>query len=174
MTNEDLAFADATTLGELIAKKTVSSFELTTLYLQRLAKYGPGLGAVVAPRAKLRRPTRRSHAANARAQSTAFLTASRTCWPPSEHRRRGARRRIAIKCFHTIPRLSRDCRPQVRCCSRNFRWSNSPAASAITTPTLRSPGPVAPRGLCDRLRNKRFDSHAVVNVRRERAAPDIR
>jgi aspartyl-tRNA(Asn)/glutamyl-tRNA(Gln) amidotransferase subunit A len=47
MTNNDLAFADATTLGELIANKHVSSLELTSLYLDRLERYGPSFGAVV-------------------------------------------------------------------------------------------------------------------------------
>ncbi len=47
MTNEDVAFSDATTLGALIAKKRVSSVELTTLYLDRLERYGASLGAVV-------------------------------------------------------------------------------------------------------------------------------
>ncbi len=47
MTNEDLAFSDAVTLGELIAQRHVSSVELTSLYLQRLERYGPSLGAVV-------------------------------------------------------------------------------------------------------------------------------
>ncbi|MDE2481049.1 MAG: amidase [bacterium] len=47
MTHDDLAFSDATTLGALIAKKRVSSLELTKLYLERLERYGPSLGAVV-------------------------------------------------------------------------------------------------------------------------------
>ncbi|HEY5340459.1 MAG TPA: amidase [Candidatus Aquilonibacter sp.] len=47
MTSEDLAFSDATALGELIAKKHVSSVELTTLYLDRLEKYAPSYNAVV-------------------------------------------------------------------------------------------------------------------------------
>jgi aspartyl-tRNA(Asn)/glutamyl-tRNA(Gln) amidotransferase subunit A len=47
MTNDDLAFADATTLGDLIARKHLSSVELTTLYLNRLEKYGPTYNAVV-------------------------------------------------------------------------------------------------------------------------------
>jgi len=47
MTNEDLAFSDATTLGKLIARKKISSLEITNLYLQRLERFGSGLGAVV-------------------------------------------------------------------------------------------------------------------------------
>lgn len=47
MTNDDLAFADATTLGSLIAKKQISSLEITKLYLDRLERYGNELGAVV-------------------------------------------------------------------------------------------------------------------------------
>ena len=47
MTDEDLAFADATTLGSLIAKKQISSLEITKLYLDRLERYGNQLGAVV-------------------------------------------------------------------------------------------------------------------------------
>ena len=47
MTNDDLAFADATTLGELIARKHISSLELTKLYLDRLERYGPSYNAIV-------------------------------------------------------------------------------------------------------------------------------
>lgn len=47
MTDDDLAFADATMLGELIARKSVSSTEVTTLYLNRLERYGPSYNAVV-------------------------------------------------------------------------------------------------------------------------------
>jgi aspartyl-tRNA(Asn)/glutamyl-tRNA(Gln) amidotransferase subunit A len=47
MTHEDLAFADATTLGRLIARKQISSLEITNLYLERLERHGPKLGAVV-------------------------------------------------------------------------------------------------------------------------------
>lgn len=47
MSDSDLAFSDATTLATLIAKKKVSSVELTSLYLQRLEKYGATFGAVV-------------------------------------------------------------------------------------------------------------------------------
>jgi len=47
MTDADLAFSDATTLGKLIARGTVSSLELTDLYLARLDRYGATYGAVV-------------------------------------------------------------------------------------------------------------------------------
>ena len=47
MTEEELAFSDATALGRLIAQKRVSSVELTKLYLSRLEKYGAHYGAVV-------------------------------------------------------------------------------------------------------------------------------
>jgi aspartyl-tRNA(Asn)/glutamyl-tRNA(Gln) amidotransferase subunit A len=47
VTDEDLAFSDAVALGELIARKTISSVEITTLYLNRLERYASELGAVV-------------------------------------------------------------------------------------------------------------------------------
>jgi aspartyl-tRNA(Asn)/glutamyl-tRNA(Gln) amidotransferase subunit A len=47
VTDEDLAFADATALGEMIAARKVSSSELTSLYLSRLERYGPQYNAVV-------------------------------------------------------------------------------------------------------------------------------
>ncbi|MBV8491769.1 MAG: amidase, partial [Candidatus Eremiobacteraeota bacterium] len=47
MSDEAIAFADATTLGRGIAKGTYSSLELTNLYLARLEKYGNVYGAVV-------------------------------------------------------------------------------------------------------------------------------
>ncbi len=47
MTENDLSFADATTLGSLVAKRSVSSLELTNLYLARLERYGERFGAVV-------------------------------------------------------------------------------------------------------------------------------
>ena len=47
MTGDDLAFADATALGRLLARRTVSSLELTDLYLARLDRYGETYGAVV-------------------------------------------------------------------------------------------------------------------------------
>jgi aspartyl-tRNA(Asn)/glutamyl-tRNA(Gln) amidotransferase subunit A len=45
--DEELAFSDAVTLGQRIAKRAVSSVELTKLYLARLEKYGATYGAVV-------------------------------------------------------------------------------------------------------------------------------
>lgn len=47
MTGEDIAFSDALALGQLIAKRSISSVELTKLYLARLEKYGASYGAVV-------------------------------------------------------------------------------------------------------------------------------
>ena len=47
MTPEAIAFSDAIALGRLIAKKQISSVELTQLYLSRLEKYGASYGAVV-------------------------------------------------------------------------------------------------------------------------------
>ena len=47
MTGDALAFSDAIALGRLLAKKSVSSVELTKLYLSRLEKYGAAYGAVV-------------------------------------------------------------------------------------------------------------------------------
>jgi aspartyl-tRNA(Asn)/glutamyl-tRNA(Gln) amidotransferase subunit A len=47
MNEEQIAFSDATALGQLIAKRKISSVELTKLYLSRLEKYGHAYGAVV-------------------------------------------------------------------------------------------------------------------------------
>lgn len=47
MTHDDVAFSDAVALGKLIAKRAISSVELTNLYLGRLEKYGASYGAVV-------------------------------------------------------------------------------------------------------------------------------
>lgn len=47
MTDEQIAFSDAIALGQLIAKRRVSSLELTKLYLSRLERYGHVYGAVV-------------------------------------------------------------------------------------------------------------------------------
>lgn len=47
MTEEEIAFSDATALGALIASRKISSLELTKLYLGRLEKYGHVYGAVV-------------------------------------------------------------------------------------------------------------------------------
>ena len=45
--SDELAFDDAVSLGRRIAKRTVSSVELTNMYLARLEKYGHVYGAVV-------------------------------------------------------------------------------------------------------------------------------
>ncbi|MFN2459252.1 MAG: amidase [Candidatus Velthaea sp.] len=47
MTNDDVAFADAFELARLLRARTISSVELTRLYLDRLEKYGHVYGAVV-------------------------------------------------------------------------------------------------------------------------------
>lgn len=47
MTNEELAFSDAVTIGQLIARRRISSVEMTQIYLNRLEKYGHVYGAVV-------------------------------------------------------------------------------------------------------------------------------
>src|SRR5690348_9982939 len=47
MTSEDVAFSDAIALGQMIAKRSISSVELTKLYLARLEKYGAAYGAIV-------------------------------------------------------------------------------------------------------------------------------
>jgi aspartyl-tRNA(Asn)/glutamyl-tRNA(Gln) amidotransferase subunit A len=47
VTDDDLAFADVATLGRLLARRAVSSLELTDLALARLEKYGATYGAVV-------------------------------------------------------------------------------------------------------------------------------
>ncbi|HUY11568.1 MAG TPA: amidase [Candidatus Dormibacteraeota bacterium] len=47
MNAEELAFSDALALGEAIARKRVSSLELTNLYLDRLERFGAHYGAVV-------------------------------------------------------------------------------------------------------------------------------
>jgi len=47
VTNDDLAFSDATTLQKLMTAGSVSSVEMTKLYLDRLEKYGHVYGAVV-------------------------------------------------------------------------------------------------------------------------------
>ncbi|MDQ6931561.1 MAG: amidase [Candidatus Eremiobacteraeota bacterium] len=45
--SEDIAFSDGVALSGLLARKAVSSVELTELYLSRLEKYGPHYNAVV-------------------------------------------------------------------------------------------------------------------------------
>jgi aspartyl-tRNA(Asn)/glutamyl-tRNA(Gln) amidotransferase subunit A len=47
MTDDDLAFADAFAQQHLLTKGTVSSVELTKLYLDRLERFGPHYNAVV-------------------------------------------------------------------------------------------------------------------------------
>jgi aspartyl-tRNA(Asn)/glutamyl-tRNA(Gln) amidotransferase subunit A len=47
MTQDEIAFSDAVTLGRLVAKGSVSSVELTKMYLSRLERYGKTYGAVV-------------------------------------------------------------------------------------------------------------------------------
>lgn len=47
MTENEIAFSGAVALGQLIAKRKISSVELTNLYLSRLEKYGASYGAVV-------------------------------------------------------------------------------------------------------------------------------
>ncbi len=47
MTQEELAFSDALELSALMARRAVSSVELTKMYLARLEKYGAHYGAVV-------------------------------------------------------------------------------------------------------------------------------
>ncbi|HEY8298605.1 MAG TPA: amidase [Candidatus Baltobacteraceae bacterium] len=47
MTGDEVAFLDATDLHGLIAKRKISSVELTKLYLSRLDRYGKTYGAVV-------------------------------------------------------------------------------------------------------------------------------
>jgi aspartyl-tRNA(Asn)/glutamyl-tRNA(Gln) amidotransferase subunit A len=47
VSDDDIAFADAVTLQGLLTKGSLSSVELTKLYLARLDKYGPAYNAVV-------------------------------------------------------------------------------------------------------------------------------
>jgi len=47
MTHDDLAFADLSALQRLLARRAVSSVELTELCLSRLEKFGPAYNAVV-------------------------------------------------------------------------------------------------------------------------------
>ncbi|HTD37274.1 MAG TPA: amidase [Candidatus Limnocylindrales bacterium] len=67
MTHDDLAFADATELQRLLTARTVSSVELTELYLARLEKYGPVYNAVVTIlHDRARREAKRADAERAR------------------------------------------------------------------------------------------------------------
>lgn len=47
MTGDDVAFADIVDLQRMLTAKTISSVEMTQLYLDRLEKYGPVYNAVV-------------------------------------------------------------------------------------------------------------------------------
>jgi aspartyl-tRNA(Asn)/glutamyl-tRNA(Gln) amidotransferase subunit A len=47
LNDDDVAFADTVSLQALLTRKTLSSVELTKLYLARLERYGPVYGAVV-------------------------------------------------------------------------------------------------------------------------------
>jgi aspartyl-tRNA(Asn)/glutamyl-tRNA(Gln) amidotransferase subunit A len=47
VTDDDIAFADVVELQRLLARKAISSLELTNLYLARLETYGDAYGAVV-------------------------------------------------------------------------------------------------------------------------------
>lgn len=47
MTEDQIAFSDALSLGSMLAKRKISSVDLTKLYLSRLEKYGSTYGAVV-------------------------------------------------------------------------------------------------------------------------------
>ena len=71
MTPDDLAFADVATLQRALTKGTLSSLELTGLYLDRLERYGPAYNAVVTilherARAEARRADRERAAGNVR------------------------------------------------------------------------------------------------------------
>ena len=71
MTPDDLAFADVSTLQRLLAKKTLSSLELASAFLDRLERYGPSYNAVVTivherARAEAKRADRERAAGNVR------------------------------------------------------------------------------------------------------------
>lgn len=71
MTNEDIAFADIATLGKLLQQRTISSLELTNLFLDRLERFGPHYNAVVTivherARAEAKRADRERAAGNVR------------------------------------------------------------------------------------------------------------
>ena len=91
---EDLAFASARELSELIRTKKVSSLALTEMYLGRLKKYDPTLKFVVTRRrsGRLRRPrrlTRRSLRENTAGRCMACRGARRICWPRKDIGPRG-------------------------------------------------------------------------------------
>ncbi len=65
--SDDVAFADATELQRLLTAKTVSSVELTELYLKRLETYGPVYnGVVTILHERARREAKRADAERAR------------------------------------------------------------------------------------------------------------
>lgn len=67
MTSDELAFSDAGDLQRLLTAKTVSSVELTELYLRRLETYGPVYNAVVTIlHERARREAKRADAERAR------------------------------------------------------------------------------------------------------------
>ena len=67
MTHEDIAFADVATLQKLLTARTISSVELTELYLRRLETYGPVYNAVVTVlHDRARREAKRADAERAR------------------------------------------------------------------------------------------------------------
>ena len=67
MTPDDLAFSDVVDLQRLLTAKTVSSVELTELYLRRLETYGPVYNAVVTIlHERARREAKRADAERAR------------------------------------------------------------------------------------------------------------
>jgi aspartyl-tRNA(Asn)/glutamyl-tRNA(Gln) amidotransferase subunit A len=67
MTHDDLAFADVVELQRLLTAKSVSSAELTELYLKRLETYGPVYNAVVTIlHDRARREAKRADAERAR------------------------------------------------------------------------------------------------------------
>src|SRR6202163_3419119 len=67
MTHDDLAFADIVELQRRLTARTVSSLELTELYLKRLETYGPVYNAVVTIlHDRARREAKRADAERAR------------------------------------------------------------------------------------------------------------
>jgi aspartyl-tRNA(Asn)/glutamyl-tRNA(Gln) amidotransferase subunit A len=67
MTHDDIAFADVATLQRLLTARSISSAELTELYLTRLETYGPVYNAVVTIlHERARREAKRADAERAR------------------------------------------------------------------------------------------------------------
>jgi Asp-tRNA(Asn)/Glu-tRNA(Gln) amidotransferase A subunit family amidase len=67
MTHDDLAFSDVVALQRLLTARTVSSVELTELYLKRLEQHGPAYNAVVTIlHDRARREAKRADAERAR------------------------------------------------------------------------------------------------------------